>query len=154
MKRLGMISSTMLLGLAAAAAAQPAPGSRDDRAYRQGYEEGARACRQDAAPVFDGFGWRPLGSSTLATPSEKLMVGGQAGAFRRIRIRAIRGAPDIRAIAVRYVDDSLQTIGIRRHLRRGESVDVELGGGGRKISSITVLGRPDRRAVYEISGAE
>ncbi len=134
----------LLVALTTAVAAQPYPDydrryDRDDR-YHGPYRgmEGA---------------WKTFGSGDFNGPAQKFMVGADQGRFTRVRIRAVQGAPVIRSVQVRFLDNSLQTIDVRRRLHRGEIADVDLAGGrGRRISSITVWGRTDPYSAFEVSG--
>ena len=182
MKRILGIATTVILGLSAAALAQPRDEYRrgyDDgydactrgaegdvpsapHAYRKGYADGFHACtlgpegavntagQPPASGVRSARGWSVLGVYSLAGPSEKTMVGAQAGRFGEVRIEAVRGTPVIRSIDVRYVDDTLQTFPIGRRLHPREVVRVQLGP-ERPISSITVTGEPSRVDAYELS---
>jgi len=146
MTRLTTITA-LLLALSTVATAQPYPQDRrTDESYRHpGYDRGPYRGMEGA--------WKTFGTGDFNGPAQKFMVGAQEGRFTRLRLRAVQGAPVIRRIDVRYVDNSLQTIDVHRRLRRGEIVDLDLAGyRGRRISSITVWGRPDPYAAYDISG--
>ena len=136
---------------------------RGPDAYRQGYADGYRECTLGpsgtanspsprAAPParVDWSGWRLLGSNVLQQPSEKLMVGTSAGRFSQVRISSSRGAPYVESVDIRLLNNELRSFDVRRRLSSGEAIDFDLGG-VYKVSSVTVTGRPDPRAVYEIA---
>lgn len=141
----------------------PAYGSR---VYRNGYADGYRDCTlgpqgtlnsagPPAAPsasqsTIDWSGWTVLGRNILEQPSEKLMIGGSAGRFSRIRIGGSRGAPFIQSIHVRLVNDQLRSFEVHRRLFPGDALDFDLGG-YYAVSSITVTGRPEPEAGYQVA---
>jgi hypothetical protein len=144
MRRLVMITSAVL-ALGSGVGAQPSydRDQRTDESNRTRYDEGYRH-RYDSA-------WSLLGSGELNMPIQKLMVGAQAGRFGHLRIQATSGRPVIRHVYVRFVDNTLQVIDVDRRLRPGEFVDLDVAGGARRISSVTIQGRPDPRAAYTVS---
>ncbi len=88
--------------------------------------------------------WMTIGAGALQRGGKKLMVGAHAGQFHELRIQATRGTPLLRRVEVRCVDDTLQTIDVGRRLQPGEELDTDLNCRDCTISSITVIGRPDR----------
>jgi hypothetical protein len=132
------IIGAILFGLVASAYAEPRWGDRDRRTDEAFSERNTEQ------------GWTRLGRMDLDRNGQRLMVGADAGRFHVLRIESSSGAPLIRRVNVRFVDNSVQTLNVDKRVRQGEPLDLQLDG-NRSISSITVDGRPDGRSAFIVT---
>jgi hypothetical protein len=156
MTRTGLVTS-LVLGMATltsvASAQDPRDRWRDDRYRDDRYSEEGQRWRDDRYPRYDDDqqGWTPLATMSVG-PRQTAFVGRRSGWFSRLRLQAVRGSPYIDYIYVRYGNGEPQRIAIGRELFAGESIDVDLLGNQRRISTITVAGPRDRYSRVTIVG--
>ena len=122
---------------------------RDGRFDRERYD---RYDRSRWSRDFRGR-WLPLAENYSArNKAQQIILRGQNGRFRRIRIEAVRGAPVITQITVQYEDDSSQIVQLNERLMRGAGEVISLNN-NQPIRRIIVYTDPRVRGAYSIYGA-
>jgi hypothetical protein len=134
MKRL---LTVFALGVGVSTAVRAQPHDDGDRRVDEGYRDHAR-------------GWLILGSGRLARSYQELVVGAQVGRFNRVRVDAARGEAFVRAIDVHFADHTQQTFDVRRTLRPGDPIELDLHGRDRAITAIAISGQPRHGASFVI----
>jgi len=141
MKKLAFITG-VLMSIAPVTQAQPWRGDTyDHHDYDRRTDEGARQTSR----------FVPLAAIDI-TRKETVDIGSQAGTFLGLRLRALRGAPYVDFMTVRFANGEQQHYDIRRRVGRGEIVDVPFDGAHRYVMAVTVHGRPDRWSQIQVLG--
>ncbi|MGE0547455.1 MAG: hypothetical protein AB7O24_06970 [Kofleriaceae bacterium] len=154
MKGASLIISFVLGGSAISTVAYADPPRRDpynDRDYdrdrwRDDYRNDNRYDRR-----YDRGDARPLLTMGI-TPRQRVTISPNAGRFSRLRVEAVRGQPYIDFVYLVFRGGETQRLDIGRSLVQGESIDLDLLGRRRAITSITVGGQPDRYSRVTIVG--
>ncbi|MGE0868451.1 MAG: hypothetical protein AB7P03_07815 [Kofleriaceae bacterium] len=129
---------------------------RDDRYDRDRYDRYDRYDRRDRYDRYDdrydnGRDARPLVTMGISR-SQRVTINQRAGRFSRLRLQAVRGQPYIDFVYLVFRGGETQRIDINRPLVEGESLDLDLLGRRRAITSITIGGRPDRWSRVTVVG--
>ena len=141
MRKLALITA-VLMGVAPVTYAQPWRGDRyDQRGYDRDHDHD-RAGQGRMVPLV----------AMDIRRKETVDVGSGAGAFRGLRLRAMRGAAYVDFVEVRYGNGEQRHFDIQRRIGRDEIVDVPFDGGERRVAAITVHGRPDRWSRIQVLG--
>jgi hypothetical protein len=131
------------------ASAQPRDRDRDRGGDR---DDGGRGDRRDGD-------WELLGSTRIrgmGVDRDVIDVGRREGRFEKIGLEARDGTTYVIEVVVAYANNEVQRIDVRRPLRAGERIAINLEGRGRAIRRIEVSGRggfgPNRRAFLDVYG--
>jgi hypothetical protein len=90
--------------------------------------------------------------SSATSQRQFINVLGRGGAYRRLLVEGVRGAPVIERIAVEFTDRQTQVWDVNRRLTRGADHEIRLGG-PKRIHRIIVYTSPQFRGSYSIYGA-
>jgi hypothetical protein len=160
MRRFAMAAMTVALALVPAGVAsaqgpyreRPTERGRYDRdtdRYDEGfYDRGGRRIHRE-----NRLRWEPIVEQSSATSQRQFInVLGRGGAYRRLLVEGVRGAPVIERIAVEFTDRQTQVWDVNRRLTRGSDYEIRLGG-PKRIHRIIVYTNPQFRGSYSIYGA-
>lgn len=147
------ISTLILVGLTATAAAQPKQEETSGRVSLK--EDDARRKARDSQAPRAPADWVELATPTPASHgTEFVMVGKDAGGFGKLRLDAVKGVVPVKTVRVVFTDGTAKSyrLGKRLDAKRQPSLYVDLPTTA-TIEQIVVTTDPRARGEYAVYGS-
>jgi hypothetical protein len=84
--------------------------------------------------------------------AQQIVLMGQLGPLRSLRVEAVAGAPVIKQVTVEYMDEDAQIARVDQRLRAGQGQVIPLDSRGRAIKRVIVYTEPRYGGRYSVFG--